>query len=75
MFDAVEAGEASFCVRPEALNAIDVDRAVRERTSFFAVLLDAEMLVVSDIDEPIIGLPAIRHHNAFKADLASDKSL
>jgi hypothetical protein len=44
-FDTVEAREASFCVRPEALNAIDVDLAVGEGTAFLTVFLDAEMQI------------------------------
>jgi hypothetical protein len=33
-----------------------VDLAVGEGTALFAVLFDAKMLVVSDIDEAVIGL-------------------
>ena len=70
--DAVEAYEASLRVRPEALDAIDGDRPVGEGVALLAVLFDAEMLVVADIDKPVIALPAIGRDDALRTDLASE---
>ena len=52
-----------------------MDWAVSEGTSFFAVLFDPEMLIVSDIDQAVVGLPAVGHHDAVEANFTSDKSL
>src|ERR1700733_7581617 len=73
--DAIGAGETAFGVRPEALNAIDVNLAVSKRTALLAVFLDPQVLVITDIDQPVISFPAIGHQHALKADLASDHIL
>lgn len=63
-FDAVELSEAALGEAPEGFDAVDVCAAPSEG---FA-LIDADVLVVADIDQAIITGPAIGADDALRVD-------
>lgn len=67
-FDAVELGEPALGEAPESLNAVDVSAALCKGLLF----VNADMLVVADIDEAVISRPAIGTNDALGIDPSAD---
>lgn len=67
-FDAVEFGQTPLGEAPEGFDAVDVSAAVGEGLLF----VDADVLVVTDIDQAVITRPAIRAEDALGINPASD---
>ena len=65
--NAVELGQASLGVAPEALDAVDVRSIVGE---FILPVLDAQMLLVTHIDQAIVATPSVGVHHRVQADAA-----
>ena len=55
--DAVELGQSTLCEGPETLDPIDMHAVLAEGLG--PGLLDPQMAIVADIDEPVLGPPAI----------------
>ena len=67
--NAVELGQASLGVAPEALDAVDVRSIVGE---FIPSVLDAQVFFVTDIDQAVIPSPAIGVNHRVQADATAD---
>ena len=59
-FDSVELGQAAFGKAPEGLDAVDVGAAVSESLG----LVDADVFVVTDVDQAIITAPGVGEEDA-----------
>lgn len=70
--DASKASKATFGISPEAFYAIDVRMAFYK---FIAMVVNPQMLFVSQIDQPIIASPPIGINDTFDRDTASNDVL
>ena len=68
----VELHQATLGVTPKALDAVDVNAAPGE---LVVAVVDPQMLVKADIDQPVIAAPAVRVNHAGNVGLASDDGL
>ena len=69
---AMELGKAVFCVAPKALDSVDV---VWSECEFVVAMIDSQMLIESQIDEPVIPSPSIGVKHGFKTRLAANDGL
>lgn len=67
--NAIELGQASFGIAPEALDAVDVRVSVGE---FILCVLDSQVFFVTDIDQAVVASPSVRVHHGVEADAAAD---
>ena len=70
-FDAVELGQAALGKAPEGFDAIDVSTTFGKALG----LVDADMFVVTDIDQAVVAAPGIGEDNAGRIDLAPQRPL
>lgn len=63
-FDSVELGQAALGEAPEGFDAVDMSAAVGKGLSF----VDAQVLIVADIDQAIVTGPAIGADDALRVD-------
>ena len=68
--NAVELAQASFRVAPERFDPVDVRLIVSE---FILPVLDAQVLGVADVHEPIVAGPAIGMDDAVEVDAAANR--
>ena len=69
---AVELDQAMFCIAPEALNSIDVVRSKRE---FIVAMIDSQMPIEAQIDQPVIASPTVSVHHRFQTGFATNNGL
>ena len=67
-FDAVELHEATFGKAPECLDAVDMRFAFDQGSSF----LDADMLVIAHINQPVVADPLIGVQDAGRINSAAN---
>jgi len=68
----VELRQAVFCVAPKALDSVDV---VGAECKLVVTVVDSQMLVETQIDEPVIPSPSIGVKHGFKTRLAANDGL
>ena len=68
--NAVELAQSSFGVAPERLDPVDVRPVVGE---FVVAVLDAQVLGVAHVHEPIVAGPAIGMDDAVEADASVNR--
>ncbi len=69
---SIELHQASFGITPKALNAVDMDRATRK---LIVAVIDPQVLVKANINQPIVATPATCVDDACNASLASNNGL
>ena len=69
---AIELGQSSFCIAPEALDSINVSFSTGE---LIGTVIDPQMLVKTDIDQTIIASPAIGMDHRIRFDMTPDDRL
>ena len=67
--NAIELGQPSLGVTPEALDAVNVRSIVGE---FIPSVLDSQVLFVTDIDQAVVPSPAVGMHHRVEADAAAN---
>ena len=67
-----EPGQPGFGIAPEALDPVDMTLAMNK---FILSMVDAKMLFITKVNEPIISSPAIRMDDTFNAHSTSDNRL
>jgi len=66
-FDAVKFGQTALGKTPKGFDAVDVDTTGSKSFG----LVDADMLVVADVDEAIVTTPVVGENDAGRIDLAA----
>jgi hypothetical protein len=69
---AIELGQSSFCIAPEALDSIDVSFSIGE---LIGTVIDPQMLAKTDIDQSIIASPAIGMDHRIRFDMTANDRL
>lgn len=67
-FEAIELGEPTLGEAPEGFNAIDVYTLAGEVLAF----MDAQMLIIADVDQAVLAAPALGDHHALHADASAN---
>ena len=70
--NVVELEQAPFCETPEALNAVDV---ARPASKFILAVIDAKVLVETQIHQAIVATPAVGLQDGFGSDSATNHRL
>ena len=69
---AVKLGHTSFCIAPETFDTVDVPFA---RGELIGPVVDSEVLVETNVHQPVVTKPAIRMDNRSRVDVATDNPL
>ena len=70
--DAVELEQATFGEAPKALDAVDVMRSASE---FVLAMIDAKMLIETQINQPVVPSPTVGVQHGFGSDSATNHRL
>ena len=72
-FNAVELGEPAFGEAPERLDAVDMHTPTARE--LMLAMVNAQVAVVTDIDEAVIAAPAVGVNHAFERDTPLNNGL